>query len=223
MPGMRSDKPHAVLFDLDGVLVDSRAAITGCINHALDAHGLPEHPPASLHRFIGPSLTAAFAELTQQPSGSALVHSCLGSYRARYATVSLLDTTVIPGIPDALARLASNYRLAVATSKPLAFAEPLLGVLGLRDPFEAIAAPDLSAHGENKAAAIRAALTALEAERAVMVGDRAFDILGAHACAIPAIGVSWGIGSVEELATSGADAIVDAPSQLPDAAHKMLL
>ena len=47
-----------------------------------------------------------------------------------------------------------------------------------------------------------------------MVGDRSFDIIGAHACSIPAIGVSWGIGSAEELTTSGAEVVVDVPSQL---------
>jgi phosphoglycolate phosphatase len=56
-----------------------------------------------------------------------------------------------------------------------------------------------------------------------MVGDRSFDIVGAHACSIPAIGVSWGIGGAEELATAGADAVVDSPSQLPDAVSDVLL
>jgi phosphoglycolate phosphatase len=162
---MRGDERHAVLFDLDGVLADSRAAITRCINHALDAHGLPEHSSASLYRFIGPPLSAAFAELTQQPADSAFVRSCIDNYRARYVTASLRHTTVISGIPDMLARLASSHRLAVATSKPLAFAEPLLGALGLRDSFEAIAAPDLNVHNEDKAVTIRGALSALKARR----------------------------------------------------------
>jgi phosphoglycolate phosphatase len=50
-----------------------------------------------------------------------------------------------------------------------------------------------------------------------MIGDRSFDVIGAHACSIPAIGVSWGIGSAEELATAGADAVIDLPAQLPTA------
>jgi phosphoglycolate phosphatase len=222
MADMSSDNNDAVIFDLDGVLVDSRAAISSCINHALDAHGLAEHSPASLHRFIGPPLTAAFAELTGQPTDSALVLSCLESYRVRYAIASLRDTTIVPGIPDNLVKLASSARLALATSKPLAFAEPLLTALCLRDFFEVIGAPDLNAHSEDKTATIRGALSTLNADRAVMVGDRSFDIIGAHACCIPAIGVSWGIGSAEELASSGADAVIDAPSRLPSAISDLL-
>jgi phosphoglycolate phosphatase len=218
----RNDKNSAVLFDLDGVLVDSRTAISNCMNHALAEHGLAERPAESLHRFIGPPLSTAFAELTGQPADSALVASYVRAYRARYATASLSDTTVVAGIPDALVELAADYRLAVATSKSLAFAEPLLAGLGLRALFEVVAAPDLNAHGEEKAVTIRGALSMLDAERAVMVGDRSFDIVGAHACAIPAIGVSWGIGSAEELTASSADVIIGAPSGLRGAVSNLL-
>lgn len=212
----------SVLFDLDGVLVDSRLAISRCISHALMAQGLPERPLASLERFIGPQLTAAFAELTGEPEDSELVLACLASYRARYAEASLRETTVIPGIPDALAALSGYHRLGVATSKPRAFAEPLLSWLDLRERFELIAAPDLDAHGEDKAATIRGALAGLCTADAVMVGDRSFDIVGAHACAIPAIGVTWGIGSRQELAGAGAEVIVDTPSELMQAVRRLL-
>ncbi len=211
---MTIDANTAILFDLDGVLIDSRAAISRCINHALDAHGLSERPLDSLERFIGPPLTLAFAELTGQPQDSQLVLACLSSYRARYAKASLYETTVVPRMPDTLAALSACCRLAVATSKPRAFAEPLLSSLDLRDHFELIAAPDLDAHGEDKAATIRGALLALPITHAVMIGDRSFDVIGAHACDIPAIGVTWGIGSREELATAGADVIIDTPAEL---------
>jgi phosphoglycolate phosphatase len=207
----------AVLFDLDGVLVDSRAAISSCISHALTQQGLPDQQLDSLERFIGPPLTLAFAELSGHPEDSELVLACLASYRDRYRNVSLRETSVFPGIPDTLATLSEHHRMAVATSKPFAFAEPLLTTLDLRHRFEHLAAPDLDAHREDKQATIRSALSALETKRAVMVGDRSFDILGAHACGIPAIGVSWGIGNTHELTGAGADIIVDAPHELPGA------
>jgi phosphoglycolate phosphatase len=206
----------AVLFDLDGVLVDSRVAISSCIAHALEAQGLPRPRRESLERFIGPQLTLAFAELTGHPEDSVLVRACLASYRARYREASLRETSVFPGVHLALEALTEEYRLAVATSKPFVFAEPLLAALALRESFEHVAAPDLDAHRETKEETIRGALSALSASRAVMVGDRSFDIAGAHACGIPAIGVSWGIGSAEELGVAGAEVVVDHPHELPE-------
>ncbi|MDP9386238.1 MAG: HAD hydrolase-like protein [Actinomycetota bacterium] len=67
----------AILFDLDGVLIDSRAAIMGCINHALTEHGLPARAPADLHRYIGPPLLESFAQL----AGADRAPGCLAAYR----------------------------------------------------------------------------------------------------------------------------------------------
>jgi phosphoglycolate phosphatase len=212
----------AVLFDLDGVLVDSRGAITGCINHALAARGLPERPQGDLQRFIGPPLAVAFAELTSEPVESDLVAACVSAYRGRYADVSLRETEVFDGIREVLRQLADDHRLAVATSKPRAMAEPILEVLGLREHFEVVAGPDLGALAETKAATIRSALDALGPVRAVMVGDRSFDIRGAHAHGLAAIGVAWGIGGADELTAAGADVVVASPAGLPAAIGALL-
>ena len=211
---MRAAADPVILFDLDGVLVDSRVAIAECINHALSAHGLSVRHPAELHRFIGPPLAMAFAELAGQAADSQMVLACVETYRARYADISLRKTRVVAGIPGALIELATRYRLAVATSKPLAFAEPLLQVLGLREHFGSVTGPDLSARVEDKAATIAAALKALRSSQAIMVGDRCFDIVGAHAHRLAAVGVTWGIGSIDELRSAGADAIIDDPHEL---------
>jgi phosphoglycolate phosphatase len=212
----------AVVFDLDGVLVDSRAAVAGCINYALRTHGLAEHPQDRLHRFIGPPLAIAFSELTDNPPESTIVAACVASFRDRYADASLHETLVVPGIADALMDLAADHRLAVATSKPRAFAEPLLQVLGLHRSFDVIAAPDLKVQTEAKAMTIGEALDALRPARAVMVGDRSFDIAGARAHGLPAIGVSWGIGSRDELVSAGADALINTPSELRAASSPLL-
>jgi phosphoglycolate phosphatase len=222
MSRVSSKATDAVLFDLDGVLIDSRAAIAHCINHALAQQGLPAHPPSTLHRFIGPPLGVAFSELTGEAVDSALTIACIESYRSTYASVSLTDTTLADGILEAVADLARDHRLAVATSKAHALAEPLLSAVGLGDFFDVVAGPGLDDHVEDKAGTIRRALAALGTSEAVMVGDRSFDVLGAHACSIGVIGVSWGIGNVEELTLAGADIVIDAPSQLRDAVGRML-
>lgn len=216
------DSPSAIVFDLDGVLIDSRVPISESISYALKTHGLPGPKLDQLERFIGPPLTVAFAELVGESPDSPLVLECLASYRDRYREVSLRETTVFPGIPDALAILERSHRLAVATSKPLAFAEPLLVAFDLRASFEYVAGPDLDAHREDKQATIGRALAALDTTRAVMIGDRSFDIVGAHACGIPAIGVSWGIGDTHELIAAGAETVVYEPLELGQAVRDLL-
>jgi phosphoglycolate phosphatase len=205
----------AVIFDLDGVIVDSRPAIVPCINHALAVHGFAERSEQELHRFIGPRIATAFAELTASPVGSPVVEACVATFRERYAAASLRDTSVTAGIPEVLRELGGTHRLAVATSNPLAFTEPLLSMLALRDLFAVVAGPELRSHAEDKATTIGVALDRLGTRHAVVVGDRLHDVAGAHAHGLPAIGVTWGIGSRAELQDAGADAIVDAPAELP--------
>jgi phosphoglycolate phosphatase len=211
----------AVIFDLDGVLVDSRAAISGAMNRALAANGFPQRSAAELYRFIGPPLALGFAELTAEPADSDAVVACVASYRERYAVSSLTETVVFAGIPEALGELSRDHRLAVATSKAQLLAEPLLAALGLRERFEVVVGTDMTARVEDKAATIGRALAALQSgQTTVMVGDRSFDVSGAQAHGLRAIGVTWGIGSVDELAA--ADAIAHEPSALPETIARLL-
>ena len=210
-----------VIFDLDGVLVDSRAAFLSCVNYAFAKLGLPARPDAELLPYIGPPFAYAFGELLGVAHDAPIVTACIDGYRERYATASLTETTVEPGIPEALEAL-DGRRLAVATSKPQAFAEPLLEAMGLRAHFAVVAGPDLSARAEDKTETLGRALHTLGPTRAVMVGDRSFDISAAHAHGLPAIGVTWGIGTPGELHDAGAERTIDSPDELPGAAAVLL-
>ena len=209
----------ALLFDLDGVLVDSRAAFLNSVNFAIDQLGWAPHTAEELLPCIGPPLEVGFSELLGTTSEDPRVLALITAYRDRYTTVSLTDTTVTPGIPEALARL--SVAKAVATSKPHRFAEPLLEAMGLRAHFTVVAGPELDQGGETKAQTITRALERLGTTDAVMIGDRRFDVEGAHANGIPCIGVTWGIGSREELEAAGADAIIDDPLELDPALRVM--
>jgi len=210
-----------VIFDLDGVLVDSRAVFLSCVNHAFAKLGLPARADEELLPYIGPPFAYAFGELLGVAHDAPIVTACIDGYRERYATASLTETTVEPGIPEALEAL-DGRRLAVATSKPQAFAEPLLEAMGLRAHFDVVAGPDLSARAEDKTETLGRALHTLGPTRAVMVGDRSFDISAAHAHGLPAIGVTWGIGTPGELHDAGAERTIDRPDELPGAAAVLL-
>lgn len=213
----------AVVFDMDGCLVDARRAITASLRHALAAAGHPDREPAELERFIGPPLTYTMFELTGAEIGSAENDALVAGYRAHHGDTLVEGSEVFPGIPEALTALsAAGHPLAVATSKPLAFAEKLLTALDLRDRFGHVAAPGFSVRTPDKTALVREALDALGTSTGIMVGDRSFDIAGGHGNALPAIGVLWGFGSRAELEEAGADALIASAPELPGAVATLL-
>ncbi|HET6507819.1 MAG TPA: HAD hydrolase-like protein [Baekduia sp.] len=202
----------AVLFDLDGVLVDSRTAFVRSVNAALAEHGLPERPAEELLPHLGPPLHRTMALFA---SDEAQADALVVSYRARYRSTMAAESAVFDGIPEALDELAATMPLVVATSKPQAMAEPLLEQLGLRGRFGAIHGPQLQARDETKSMTIARALEGLPHARSpVMVGDRKFDVLGARAHDMPCVGVLWGIGTERELREAGAAALATEPGEL---------
>lgn len=209
--------PEALLFDLDGVIADSRYAITRSMNHALRAHGLPEQPEASLQRLIGPPLLHAFRELLGRVGGdAALADACVASYRERYESACRVETLPYPGVDRLVERLAARMPLVVATSKPRHFAEPILEELGLRGSFRSVVGPELDAREEPKSRTVARALAGLGASHrpVAIVGDRHFDVRAGREHGIGTIGVTWGFGSREELESAGADLVVDSPAEL---------
>ena len=201
----------AILFDLDGVLVDSRVPFARSFNAALEAGGMSPRPEPELHALIGPPIHESFRQMT----GRHDVENLVAAYRARYLAKMVEETPVMPGIPEVLAGLA--HPAVVATSKPGPLAEPLLEGLGLRRHFLAVEGPSLGADSETKATTIGRALNALPVgARPVMVGDRLHDVHGAAAHGLDCIGVLWGIGSREELVGAGAAAIAETPAELEE-------
>jgi phosphoglycolate phosphatase len=205
----------AVLFDLDGVLVDSRAAFSGAVNAALAGQGLPQRPASELYAYLGPPLHGTFASLAPQ-AGDAGVDALVAAYRKHYRATAVERSALFHGIADVLAELGATRRLVVATSKPQAMAEPLLEGLGIAGRFAAIVGPSLEARAESKAQTIGRALEHVPGARhVVMVGDRRYDVAGARAHGLPCIGALWGVGGEAELREAGATALAAAPRDLP--------
>ena len=127
----------------------------------------------------------------------------------------------MPGALDALAAVAARVPVAVATSKPRAFAEPLCERLGLSPHLQRDhAAPSSTRRRRSRRSRSRRALAALGLEPgadAPLVGDRRHDAEAAHANGIRCVGVLWGIGDEAELRAAGADPIVASPADLPAA------
>ncbi len=211
-------RSEVVLFDLDGVLADSRGPIARHMNAALSARGHDPVPEERLHQYIGPSLSFGFSDLLGLDPDDPEIVELIEAYRSGYVETGLRETRPFDGIADALAAVGQGRRLGVATSKPLPYAEPLIEMLGLRGFFEAVFAPALDIHVESKTETVGAAMRHFgDGAPAAMVGDRHVDMAAAHAHGLRAVGVTWGIGSEEELRTAGADILVAAPDELATA------
>lgn len=216
-------RPGAVLLDLDGTLIDSRAGIVAAMNATLEALGEPPRPADELHGHIGPPIHQTFAKLLGRRVDDPGLDPIVAGYRARYAAVMLELTPVYDGIPEALdALVAAGCVLAVATSKARPLAEKLVEGLGLAGRLQAVCGPVPPAR-DDKAATVGQALAALGSpRRAVMVGDRRHDVEGAREHGLPCVGVLWGLGNREELVAAGADTLCARPGELTESALRLL-
>jgi phosphoglycolate phosphatase len=148
-------------------------------------------------------------------SGAA-VDEYVAAYRAEYERAAASGTKVVAGVPEALEALTGRHRLAVATTKPLEVAQPLLAHLGLDRFFAGVFGPSLAARSESKLVTLSRATEALKPlEPLALVGDRKYDVLAACHANITAVGALWGYGTREELQEAGAHVLVGEPADLP--------
>jgi phosphoglycolate phosphatase len=208
--------PRVCLFDLDGTLVDSREPILTSLNAALADHGLSPIGDQDLSDHVGPPLRDSLTLLLEERRQNIdLVVPLINSFRDHYSVLSVELARPCKGIPEVLNQLHPVIRMGVVTSKPAAYARPILEALGFAPLMEVIEGPSL-AEIEPKTETLARALRLLdhvESEAGfVLVGDRHHDIEAARANGIDSIGVTWGFGTTEELSAAGAGRIVtDAP------------
>jgi phosphoglycolate phosphatase len=200
-----------VFFDLDGTLTDSSAGIVGSLHHALRRAGLPV-PASDLNWLIGPPIQESLHRLVGKDSHETV----FAYYRERYDEIGWRENQPYAGIHDMLAALAETGRpLFVATAKPRVFAERILAHFDLHRFFTGIFGSELDGTRTRKDELLRWAIAGGGiAGTGVMVGDRRYDIDGARANGMGAIGVTWGFGTREELEGAGADHVVDSPESL---------
>ncbi len=211
---VRIPAASTVLFDLDGTLTDPKEGITRSVQYALKALGRPVPPMEELLWTIGPPLRWNFVKLLGSED---LADEGVRLYRERFAEIGLFENDVIEGVPALLDRLlAEGRRLYVATSKPHVFARRIITHFGLADRFAEVYGSELDGTNADKRDLFRTILAKerFDPERAVMVGDREHDVIGALSSGIPTIGVRWGYGSDEELLAAGAAALVDSPAEI---------
>jgi phosphoglycolate phosphatase len=220
---------RTALFDLDGTLTDSRPGILRSTRYAIqrlneatgEAHPIPEE--SALNFMIGPPLRDSFAKLV----GAARAEMLLAFYRERYTSIGIFENAMFEGVPEALEAVHSaGYRLYVATSKNEADARRVLEHFGLAQFFVGIYGSEADGGRAVKADLIGYLLERENIEASprevAMIGDRKYDILGAKAVGISALGALWGYGDRAELTEAGADALIETPRAIPTAVEEIL-
>ena len=211
--------PKTILFDLDGTLTDSGEGIINCAALALQHFGIPVPDRETMRVFVGPPLHDSFIRFgVPEDKAEEAIHI----YRSRYIPIGKFENTPYPGITDLLQKLKEQgHRLYVATSKPEQMSIEILEHFDLAKYFTLICGASLDLSRNSKDAVIAYLLQQTETDgEIVMVGDTAFDVLGAKAHGIPTIGVSWGYGKVEDMENAGAAAIVHTMDELYNALNR---
>jgi phosphoglycolate phosphatase len=196
--------PDAVLFDLDGTVVDSADSILGCLAEAFAEIGVVA-PAAALDRgILGPPLSTALPPLV----GDDVTAAVLSVYRTLYADHGAEAVRVFPGVDEVVRRLhAAGVVVAVATSKSQVNADLIVAHVGLDDVFATVCGDTPDHARPTKAHVIAEVLRRIGNPSAMMVGDRHLDVVGARVHGIPFVGAGWGYGLPGELLAAGAEVI----------------
>ncbi|KAB1648788.1 HAD hydrolase-like protein [Pseudoclavibacter endophyticus] len=207
----------AVLWDLDGTIVDSAPGIISSIQKMLAVLGLEVPPYDDLVSYIGPPILDSFRE---HGLGEIVeLEYALGVYRDIYREEGEANSRVYPGMADVIRAVHdAGIPMSTATSKNQESAARVLEHFGLHRSFDAVvgATPDDSRSA--KADVVAEALRVLETQghdlsNVIMLGDRFYDVEGSSQHGVPCVYVTWGYGTVGEEA--GSVAVVDDPARLP--------
>lgn len=210
----------AVLFDLDGTLLDTLADIAHSANESLENLGFPTHEVDAYRLFVGDGLRMLFRRaLPAESRTEAVIDRCAEFFREAYSRQWNVYTRPYDGVPKLLEALtARDIKMAVLSNKPDLFAKrcvdeylpkyPFQMVLGQRDGVPR--KPDPTGANE----IIHA--IGVRPEQVAYLGDSATDMKTALAVGMYPVGAVWGFRSRDELQQYGAQAVINRPTELLD-------
>ena len=207
-----------ILFDLDGTLTDPAIGITNSVKYALNKFGIEVEDRAELYKFIGPPLIDAFIEFYGFEHEKAV--KALEYYREYFRERGIFENRIYDGADKMLQKLKENgKKVILTTSKPEPFAKQIIEYFKIDKYFDFVAGATMDETRNEKPQVIEYALKEckiFDTENALMVGDRKYDIEGAHIFNIKAVGVLFGYGSKKELENAKADFLAKDIKELED-------
>jgi phosphoglycolate phosphatase len=209
--------PHAIVFDLDGTLADTRVDIAGACNHTLAALGRPPRSVDDISGFVGDGARMLLARALETAPEGALVDEAVEVFSTYYPHHAADHAAWMPGALEALDACAGlAIQVALATNKPRSATLPLLDALGGAGRFARVWA---GGDGPLKPdpASILALLRAMRVEPpdAWVVGDGAQDIGAGRAAGAGTVAVLGGFGTEASLRAAHPDRLLSSMGELP--------
>lgn len=208
----------AVLFDLDGTLIDSAPDLAGAANDLRARHGLDALPYEALRPMVGAGARGMVGVAFGLRPGEEGFEPLRDAFLARYAERLLDRTHVFEAVEPVLQALsAAGVPWGIVTNKVTRYAEPVVRGLGLDSRAGVLIAGDTTAHAKPHPAPLLEAARRLgrEAGRCVYVGDDHRDMQAGRAAGMATLAAGWGyLGQGEHIDAWGADAVLQEPAQL---------
>jgi len=216
---MQNNSPfQAILFDLDGTIIDPKEGIIKSILYAVKEYGLEENHMETLDSFIGPPLQHSFQKRYGLNEDDAM--EAVRLYRIYYADKGIFECHLYPDIEELIKQLfEQNIFMSLATSKPVKYADELMEYFDLDQYFDFTAGALMDGKRTDKKEVIQYALDHIppfEKEQILMLGDREFDIDGGKHHGLLTAYAQWGYGVDEVVLKSNPDFVLGSPLELLD-------
>jgi phosphoglycolate phosphatase len=194
MSGGRLARPAAIVFDLDGTLIDSRRDITTAINRMREGYGLPPLSLDQVVRMVGEGARVLIKRAVGAELPAERLDEALAVYLDRYREVCLDTTRPYPGVEEMLADLSGAFPLALLSNKGEALSRQVLEGLGLAPYFRQILGGDSlpSRKPDPAGLVLLAERLGVPVDRLLLVGDTRVDAETARAAGCPFVLVEWG-------------------------------
>lgn len=207
----------ALLFDLDGTLLDTLEDLRDATNYTLEKMGYPSRSLSEIRSFVGNGARNQLRLSLPEGASPEETDRALEIYKPYYTSHCQVKTRPYAGILEALEKLA--HPIAIVSNKPDAAVKELCAryfpgiyALGETPDCPRKPAPDM----------LHQAMTALGADGAIYIGDSEVDVRTAKNAGIPCLTVLWGFRDREELENAGAEYFCGKPEDLPAALNALL-
>ena len=213
-------KYKAVMFDLDGTLLDTSEDLTDSMNVVLGRLGFPTHDPETCKNFVGDGVEMfAFRALPENHRDEATVAKCAVGMREEYRKRWARKTRPYDGIPELLDGLTLlNLKMAILSNKPDDATKEMVAELLSRWQFDPVAGalPSVPKKPDPTLAVEISQRLLIPPEKFLYLGDTGTDMKTARAAGMFPVGVLWGFRTAEELRDTGAKVLVKYPTDVLD-------